>query len=232
MEQLIRADQRFTKSLGWLTARWHFSFADYHDPANSQFGPLRVFNDDLIAPGGGFPDHPHRDMEIVSYVLEGALEHRDSSGGSGVIRPGQVQVMSAGTGIVHSESNPLADETTRLTQIWLLPRRAGNPPRWAERAFDPADRRGRWLPVASGREANGALSIDQDATVYVSNLKPGESLVHGTEPGRRLYLFWATGSGSANGHELSHGDQLRLSEVTDLAVVAAEESELVLIDLP
>lgn len=229
MDQVIRSGDRFVKRLGWLTARWHFSFADYHDPANVRFGALRVFNDDLIAPGGGFPMHGHGDMEIVSYVLQGALEHRDSLGNQGVIEPGQAQVMTAGSGLEHSEFNP-GDETTRLLQIWIEPRQRGLAPRWEQLGFTRADRLGRWLPLASGRGHAGAAAIDQDAVLQVAALPAGQHLSY--EPaGGRLYLFCAEGAARLGGLTLGAGDQLRRTAAGPLELTAEVDSELVLIDL-
>src|SRR5687767_4021481 len=170
MINVIPSDQRFRLDAGWLDARWHFSFGEYHDPDNTNFGALRVFNDDVVKPGGGFPMHPHRDMEIITYVLDGALEHRDHLGNRGVIGAGDVQVMSAGTGIMHAEANPSADRDTHLLQIWIHPRHTKKAPRYAQRTLGTGPRRGKLLPIVFGGDVEDTLHIDQDATIYVSSL--------------------------------------------------------------
>ena len=236
--QVIRSDQRHHADHGWLDTRWHFSFADYHDPANMNFGPLRVFNDDVVRGGGGFDMHPHRDMEIVTYVISGRLEHRDHLGNRGVVHPGEVQVMSAGKGIMHAEFNASRTEPVRLLQLWVLPRRRGNKPRWEQRQFTPEQRAGRLLPVVASADTNDAatLKIDQDATIYVSSLKAGESVEHRSPaPGRKVYLFVIDGAVTLDGDTtLSAGDQARveLGDETTLAIRADENAELILLDLP
>jgi redox-sensitive bicupin YhaK (pirin superfamily) len=234
--QLIRSSERYHKDAGWLQANWHFAFADYHDPDNVQFGPLRVFNDDVVQPGTGFDLHPHKDMEIITYVISGQLEHQDHLGNRGLVHAGEVQVMSAGKGIMHGERNPSKTEPVRLLQIWVMPRTKGGQPRWEQKQFTPQDRWGKLLPVVSPSDApsNGTLTIDQDATVYVSSLKPGESVEHETKPGRLTYLFVITGKAEAEGGDvtLAGGDQLRIADPIDLKLTATEATELMLIDLP
>jgi quercetin 2,3-dioxygenase len=165
MIQLIKSDQRYHADHGWLDTHWHFSFSDYYDPQNMNFGALRVFNDDVVQGGGGFGMHPHKDMEIITVVLDGELEHKDSLGNGGVIRPGDVQVMSAGRGIKHAEFNHSKTTPVHLMQIWILPRHVGNAPRWEQKHFDPAGRAGRLMPVATGGNIGGTLVIDQDAAM-------------------------------------------------------------------
>ena len=179
MIKVIPSEQRFRLDAGWLDARWHFSFGEYHDPANTNWGALRVFNDDVVKPGGGFPMHPHRDMEIITYVLDGELEHRDHLGHRGVIGAGDVQVMSAGKGIMHAEANPSNEHDTHLLQIWILPRTNGNKPRYEQCTLGTESRRGQLLPVVSGGDVEGTLHIDQDATIYVSSLSVGERVNRG-----------------------------------------------------
>jgi redox-sensitive bicupin YhaK (pirin superfamily) len=236
MTQLIRSNERFHKDAGWLQANWHFAFADYHDPDNVQFGPLRVFNDDVVSPGTGFGMHPHKDMEIITYVISGQLQHQDHLGNRGIVHPGEVQVMSAGKGILHGERNPSKTEDVRLLQIWVMPRHTGGTPRWEQKQFTPQDRAGRLLPLVSPSDApkDGTLTIDQDAVVYVSSLKQGQSVDHETKPGRLTYLFVISGTVEAeNGSvALAGGDQLRVAEPMDLKVTASEDAELILIDLP
>src|SRR5688572_18047477 len=170
MIKVIPSDERYFADHGWLQTRWHFSFSDYYDPENMNWGALRVFNDDVLKGGGGFDLHPHKDMEIVTVVLDGALEHEDSLGNRGVIRPGEVQVMSAGKGIRHAEYNHSKTQSLHLLQLWILPRKTGNTPRWEQTTFEPEQRRGKLLPVVSSGDVPGTLAIDQNATIYVSSL--------------------------------------------------------------
>ncbi|MGH7407227.1 MAG: pirin family protein [Candidatus Methylomirabilales bacterium] len=232
MITVIKAKDRHHADMGWLSTYWHFSFNDYYDPANMNWGALRVFNDDVIQPGQGFGAHPHRDMEIVTYVLEGELEHRDNQGNTGVIRPGEVQVMSAGTGIVHAEYNHSKQHPVHLLQLWVIPRTKGLPPRWEQRQFTPADRLGKLLPVVSAGHLQGTLAIDQDATIYVSALRAGREIIHKSRAGRRAYLFVIAGSLTVNGPPLSAGDQARIAEEPELTLRATGEAELMLLDLP
>ncbi len=232
MITVITSGERYHADHGWLSTYWHFSFADYYDPANTNWGPLRVFNDDVIQPGQGFGAHPHRDMEIITCVLEGELEHQDNQGNQGVIHPGEVQVMSAGRGIVHSEFNRSVERPVHLHQIWILPRTKGLQPRWEQRRFDPAAREGRLLPVVSAGDIPGTLAIDQDATIYISALRRGQKVVHTTGPGRKAYLFVIAGSLRVNGTSLAQGDQARIADEPEIALGAIEEAELILLDLP
>jgi redox-sensitive bicupin YhaK (pirin superfamily) len=176
MVRVIRSADRYHVQNEWLSTYWHFSFDHYYDPANVSFGPLRVFNDDTIAPGGGFPFHPHREMEIVTYLIEGELEHQDTLGNRGVISAGEVQRMSAGTGIRHSESNPSKKSRTHLVQLWLLPAVAQLPPSWEQKRYPAAERTGKLLPVAvpagNGSRGANAVALHQDATIYTSLLRP------------------------------------------------------------
>jgi len=215
----------------WLNARYHFSFADYYDPRRMGFGPLRVWNDDEIRAGTGFDPHPHRDMEIITYVRQGAISHRDNLGNEGRTEAGDVQVMSAGTGIVHAEYN-LEDVETRLFQIWVMPNRTGLPPRWAAARFPKADRAGQLVPLASGEDGIEALPIHQDATLYGATLLPGQSLTHPLRPGRIVYLVLAEGQLVANGEELKDRDGALLADEAEVRLEAAAASELLLFDLP
>lgn len=232
MIKAIRSEERHHRDLGWLSTHWHFSFDDYYDPANMSWGPLRVFNDDVVQPGQGFGSHPHRDMEIVTYVLEGELEHRDDQGNTGILRPGEVQVMSAGTGIVHSEHNHSKEKPVHFLQLWILPRRKGLRPRWEQRTFTLADRSGTLLPVVSGGHVPGTLTIDQDVTIYVSALRAGQEVIHNTGDGRKAYLFVIVGSLTVNGAPVAAGDQARIADERELTLTAQEETELILLDLP
>ena len=241
--QVIRSDERYHADHGWLDTRWHFSFADYHDPENVHFGPLRVFNDDVVKGGGGFDMHPHRDMEIITYVISGQLEHRDHLGNRGVVHPGEVQVMSAGKGIVHAEFNASQTEPVRLLQLWVLPRHTGLKPRWEQKQFTPAERAGKLLAVVTPANADGTaaaggetLRIDQDATIYVSSVKAGQAVKHRTAaPGRKAYVFVIEGTVTLDGEtKLDAGDQARvdLGGEQSLTLRAGEDSELILLDLP
>jgi hypothetical protein len=232
MIKVIKSAERHHANFGWLDTHWHFSFDTYYDPRNVNWGALRVFNDDVIQPGQGFGMHGHRDMEIITYVLEGELEHRDSQGNRGVIHPGEVQVMSAGTGIMHSEFNPSGDKPLHLLQIWVLPRRRGLQPRWEQRQLAVAERNGKLRAVVSSGEVAGTLRIDQDAQVYVSRLKVGEEVAHQSRAGRKAYLFVIGGGLSVNGTPLAAGDQARMADETELKIQAKQDSELILLDLP
>ena len=225
-----RSAERAFFDHGWLKTYHSFSFAEYHDPANANWGALRVFNDDLIAGGSGFPPHPHRDMEIVTYVLRGELAHRDSMGNHGVVGSGDVQFMSAGTGVTHSEFNNSATTPLRLVQMWVLPSRLGEAPSYGQMEFTAEDRRDRWLQIVSGDNRRAApIRITQDATLAVARIE-GTSLQYAFAPKRYGFLFVADGSVEANGQRLLAGDAVRLYDIGELAV--AGEGELVLWDLP
>lgn len=228
----IPSAERHHADMGWLSTYWHFSFADYYDPANLNWGALRVFNDDVIQPGQGFGMHPHRDMEIVTAVLDGELEHRDSIGNTGVLRPGEVQVMSAGRGIVHAERNPSKTRPLHLLQIWIQPRRTGSEPRWEQRPFPAAGRAGRLLPVVSSGDIPETLAIDQDAAVYLASLRAGQAVAHRMPADRKGYLFAISGSVDVNGTRIDAGDQARIENEPETAIRAREEAELILLDVP
>lgn len=230
--QIIKANDRFHLESDWLSAYWLFSFDRYYDPANLNFGPLRVFNHDTIAGGGGFPTHPHREMEIVTYVLSGELAHKDSTGGRGLIRAGEVQRMTAGTGVAHSELNASASNAVRLLQMWVLPERPGLTPGYEQRQFSETDRTGKLLPIVSGQDMPDTLKIHQDVTFYVSRLAAGEQVAHRLNPGRRAFLYVIEGGLTVNGETLSAGDQARITGQEQLNLAATEASELILIDLP
>ena len=232
MIQIIPSAQRFHVDRGWLDTYWLFSFDEYYDPANLRWSALRVFNDDVIRPGQGFGMHPHRDMEIISYVLDGALEHHDSQGNHGVLHAGELQVMSAGTGIVHSEHNHSKEQPVHFLQLWILPRTKGRKPRWQQRQFEPPERAGKLLPVVCSGAVPETLAIDQDAVVYLSSLKPGEQVIHQAQPKRKAYLFVIAGSLSLNGTPLAAGDQARIDGEPELQIRAEKDSEMMLIDLP
>ena len=217
---------------GWLRTAHSFSFADYYDPAHMGFGPLRVINEDYIAPGTGFGMHAHRDMEILTYVLSGALAHRDSLGNGSIIEPGNVQRMSAGTGVRHSEFNPSETETTHLLQIWIEPDRRGIEPGYEERRFDAASKRGVLRLIASPDGRDGSATIHQDAYVYASLLDGDERAEHPLAPGRRAYVHVARGALKVNGYRLDHGDALKLHDVDRIVMEEAADAEVLLFDLP
>ena len=232
MIQVIKSEDRYHADMGWLSTYWHFSFDTYYDPSNMNWGALRVFNDDVVQPGQGFGMHPHRDMEIVTYVLEGELEHRDNQGNTGVIHPGEVQVMSAGTGIVHSEYNHSKERPVHLLQLWIMPRTKGLKPRWEQRQFTQAERSGTLLPVVSDGKVPGTLHIDQDATISVTALKAGQAVVHKSRPGRKAYVFVIAGELLLNGAPVKAGDQARIADEPELNLKAVEDGEVILLDLP
>ena len=215
---------------GWLDAKHHFSFAGYHDPAKMGWGPIRVWNDDAIAPGTGFPPHPHADMEIITYVREGAITHQDSLGNTGRTEAGDVQVMSAGSGIRHSEYNREAD-TTRLFQIWIEPSQRGGAPSWGAQPFPKGDRSGRFVALASGREGDvDVLPIRTDARVLGATLKAGETADYALGRDRLGYLVPARGRVEVNGVVLNARDGAAIREEAVLSVTALEDAELVLVD--
>lgn len=216
---------------GWLDTYHSFSFGDYYDPRNMGFRSLRVINEDRVHPGGGFPRHGHRDMEILTWVLDGALEHRDSLGNGSIIRPGELQRMTAGTGILHSEANPSDRESVHLLQIWILPDRKGHEPGYEQRTFDLDATRGRWQVVASGDGRDGSLSIHQDARLLLARVDPGTTVHHHLEPGRHAWLQVARGTVEVDGHRLVAGDGATVSDQAALDVTAHEPAELLLFDL-
>ena len=243
MIQTIRSKDRYHAETDWLSTNWHFSFDDYHDPDNMNFGPLRVFNDDTVAPAGGFPLHAHREMEIVTYVIDGALEHKDNMGNTGVIRPGEIQRMSAGTGIRHSEYNPSEKDPVHLIQLWIMPAVQNLRPSWEQKSFSLSDRKGKLLPIAVPARKNGntttstAVQIHQDATIYTSLLAPGQSATHKLGARRRAYIFVINGNLKLNGETLAAGDQARVSSERDLQLSAtpgsgATPADFLLLDLP
>jgi redox-sensitive bicupin YhaK (pirin superfamily) len=228
--QIRKSDERGAANHGWLDTRYTFSFSDYQDPEHVQFRALRVMNEDRVAPGAGFPTHGHRDMEIVTLVLEGALEHRDSMGNGEVLRPGEVQRMSAGTGIRHSEFNPSESEPVHLYQIWILPDRAGHEPSYEQRRFDPADRAGRWQLVASADGRDGSVTIHQDAAVYLTDLDGAAPIAYVIPPGRHAWIQVLRGSATVNGQVLAEGDGAAVSAEPTLDV-RGRGAEILLFDL-
>jgi redox-sensitive bicupin YhaK (pirin superfamily) len=229
--RLQRSDDRAYFDHGWLKTYHSFSFAGYFDPDNVQWGALRVFNDDVILAGKGFGTHPHRDMEILTYVFRGELEHKDSMGNTGVVRPGGVQYLSAGTGITHSEYNHSAEHDLRLVQMWVLPSASGLAPRYGQVDYTREDRLGRWLSIASGRKGvESKIALWQDAAAYVARLER-TSLTYELGPGRFAFLFVGEGAVELDGAPLAAGDAARIAGPLTFEV-AAGEAELVLWDVP
>ncbi len=228
---LRKSGERGYAQHGWLES-WHsFSFADYRDPAHVHFGPLRVINEDIVQPGTGFGTHGHRDMEILTYVLSGKLRHRDSMGHGEDIQYGEVQVMSAGSGVQHSETNPSADEVVHLLQIWIIPDQQNLTPGYQQKAFPHADKRGRWCLLASPDAAQGSLLIHQDARVSAARLDGGERLDYPVTAGRKAYLHVARGTLQANGNGLSAGDALMYTDETMVELSMAKNAEMLLFDM-
>ncbi len=232
MIQIRRASDRGHFDHGWLDTHHTFSFADYNDPAFMGFRDLRVLNEDRVAPGQGFGTHAHRDMEIVSYVLEGQLAHEDSMGNGSVIVPGDVQYMSAGTGVRHAEFNGSSTDPVHFVQIWILPNARGLPPRYAQKRFEAKDKENRLRLLASGSGADGSIEIRQDVNLYGSLLKPGRSVGLELPAGRHLWVQALRGAADVNGHRLSAGDGLSASGESRFHVAAAgEPAELLIFDL-
>jgi quercetin 2,3-dioxygenase len=232
MIEVRRSDERGYADHGWLRSYHSFSFADYFDPRHVEFGPLRVINEDRVVPGAGFPTHGHRDMEIISYVLDGALAHKDSMGTSSVIRPGDVQRMSAGTGVQHSEFNHSPTAPVHFLQIWIQPDRRGIAPGYEQQHFAAAEKRGRLRLVASPDGAEGSVRIQQDARVYAGLIDGAERAVLPVAAGRGAYLHVARGRVTANGTVLAAGDALKLSGGASLELSAGTDAEVLAFDLP
>lgn len=229
--RLRRADDRPRTRLDWLDGRHSFSFGDHHDPSWIRFRTLRVLNDDRVAPGGGFPTHPHADMEIVTVSLDGLLEHRDSLGSGAVLEPGMIQVMSAGTGITHSEFNPSRTESTRLLQIWILPDRKGLAPRYRDLRLNPAAARNRLAPVAGPEGSDAPAELRQDAWIFLAELDAGAEAAHPLAPGRGVWIQIATGQVEANGIRLVEGDGLGIENEPEIRLRASTRAKVVVLDL-
>ncbi|HEX2531591.1 MAG TPA: pirin family protein [Burkholderiaceae bacterium] len=232
MIEIRKSEARGHANHGWLDTHHSFSFADYYDPQHMGFGPLRVINEDYIEAGAGFGMHGHKDMEIITYVLAGALEHKDSMGNGSVIRPGDVQRMSAGKGVMHSEFNHLPAEKTHLLQIWIEPNVRGIPPGYEEKRFDAAEKRGRWRLIASPDARDGSVLIHQDANVYAGLFDGDDSAGMAIAPGRRAYLHVARGAVAVNGIPLKAGDALKLTGEPRTELAQAQQAEVLLFDLP
>jgi hypothetical protein len=232
MQEIRRSNERGYADHGWLKSFHTFSFADYFDPQHVEFGALRVINEDRVAPGQGFGAHGHRDMEIISYVLEGALAHKDSTGSESTIRPGDVQRMSAGRGVVHSEFNPSRTEGVHFLQIWIQPDRRGVEPSYEERRFTPEEKRGQLRLIASPDRAEGSVLIHQDARVYAGLFEGAEAASLAVRPNRRMYVHVARGGITVNGTALEAGDALKLTDVAELSLANGRNAEVIVFDLP
>jgi len=231
MISIRKSNERGHADHEWLDSRFTFSFAEYYDPKYVQFRTLRVMNDDRVAGGGGFPTHPHRDMEIVTYVLEGALAHKDSMGNGSTIQPGDVQYMSAGTGVAHSEFNASKTEPVHLYQIWMFPDKNGHKPTYDQKHFSEAEKRGRLRLVGSPDGRDGSVKIRQDNELYATVLGAGESVKHELEPERHAYVQVARGSVTLNGNALEVGDGAEISAEKTLELTGVKDAEVLLFDL-
>jgi len=234
MIQIIKEQEQYKGENDWLATYHHFSFAEYYDPSRVNFGPLRVFNDDVIQPGTGFDFHQHQDMEIVTYVIDGELEHKDSLGNHGIIQPGEIQRMSAGTGVLHSEFNHSKEKPLRLLQIWIFSDTRGLKPSWEQKKYTKDDRKNKLLPVISPKNSNqkDKLGISQDATFYISNLETGKDLSYVQQSDRITYLFVIEGKISLNDKVLHTRDAAQIENEEILKIKAQSDTELIIIDLP
>jgi redox-sensitive bicupin YhaK (pirin superfamily) len=233
MIQVYPAESRFSADHGWLKSNFSFSFADYYDPDNLNFGPLRVLNDDIVQPGRGFGSHPHREMEIVSIVLKGQLKHEDSTGNTATSTYGEIQRMSAGTGIIHSETNPSEDEEVHLLQLWFLPSEEGLTPSYEHSSFDTKKMKNTLLPVVSKQSSDGVAYIHQDMTIHLSELEANTDLLFTQAEGRRIYVFVIEGDVTLNdGTALKKRDAARITEHSSLKIASNTGANFMLIDLP
>ena len=230
MITIRKSEERGHVNHGWLDSHFTFSFADYYDPEHMGFRTLRVINDDVVAPGQGFGMHPHRDMEIVTYILSGAIEHKDSMGNGRVIRPGEVQYMAAGTGVTHSEFNPSSTEPAHLLQIWMLPDKKGMKPNYAERSFVKAET-GKWHLAVSKAGRDGSIAINQDADLLFAKLNPGEKLNYSFKPNRHGWLHVAEGEIELDKLKLKSGDAVAFSDEKGFSLTAKPATQVLLFDL-
>lgn len=231
MITIRRSTERGGGDYGWLKTRHTFSFSDYHDPKWMGFRSLRVINEDWVAPKGGFPTHPHRDMEIITYVLSGKLEHKDSLGTGSVILPGDGQRMTAGRGIRHSEANPSSTETVHLLQIWIFPDKQGHEPGYEQKSFPEAEKRGKFRVIASNNGGAGSVKINQDVKLFVTKLASGEEVSQALAGNRHAWVQIARGAVELNGQELNQGDGASVSDEAKLTIKATEDAEVLLFDL-
>jgi redox-sensitive bicupin YhaK (pirin superfamily) len=231
MLTLRKSEDRGIADFGWLNSHHTFSFGDYYDPQHMGFGPLRVINEDRVQPGRGFGAHSHRDMEILSWVLGGALEHKDSMGTGAVIRPGEIQRMTAGTGVTHSEYNASRSENVHFLQIWIMPDKPGHAPGYEQHAFTPEDLANRWALVASNDPTGNAVKVHQDANLYITRLSTGHELTHVTQKNRKLWVQVARGEITLDDTTLGSGDGAAISDVDHVTVRADQDAEVLLFDM-
>ena len=231
MIDVIKAKNRHFSDFGWLKTYWLFSFSNYFDPRNIQFGALRVFNDDIVEPGTGFPTHPHEEMEIITIVLDGEMTHQDSMGNKAVIKAGDVQRMSAGTGLTHSEFN-LAEKSVHFYQIWIFPDKAGLKPTYDQHTYDPSEWKNRLLPVASGQNLQNVVTFHTDATIYRCDLDTGQKIAYDGTHGRRVFVYLTKGRLSVNDEKMGEKDQARVDIEAPLILDARQDAEFILIDVP
>ena len=231
MNALRKSSERGFADHGWLKSFHTFSFAGYYDPENMGYGPLRVINEDRVAPGQGFGKHPHRDMEIISYVLDGELEHKDSMGTGSVIRPGDVQRMSAGTGVFHSEYNPSPKNGVHFLQIWIEPGELGIKPSYEQKFFSPEDKRGKLRLLASPDGRDGSVTVHQDAQLYATLVDGDEKVTHALADDRKAYVHVARGSARVNGQPLGSGDALKIEGAAEIVIDAGDKAEVLLFDM-
>lgn len=231
MIALRKSAERGFADHGWLRSFHTFSFAGYYDPRHMGYGPLRVINEDKVDPGEGFGKHPHRDMEIISYVLDGELEHKDSMGTGSVIRPGDIQRMSAGTGVFHSEYNPSPSKPVHFLQIWIEPSEQGIKPSYEQKYFAPEDKRGKLRLLASQDARDGSVKIHQDASLYAALIDGDEAVTHDIAPGRKAYVHMARGSAIVNGQTLGSGDALKVERESKVEITDGSNAEILLFDL-
>ncbi|MDQ0416475.1 redox-sensitive bicupin YhaK (pirin superfamily) [Croceifilum oryzae] len=231
MLHIIRSVERKSFDHGWLQTKHSFSFGSYQDRTRQHFGSLRVFNDDVIQPGEGFGTHPHQNFEIMTYMISGALEHEDSLGNKEVLRAGEVQRMTAGSGVSHSEYNHSQEEEAHLLQIWFYPDQQGLPPSWEQKGFSIDKQKGKLIPIVSGKKVEGALSIHQDVTVYVGKLEANQQLLFTQEQGRKVHLFVIEGELEVDGQIVQTGDTAEVTEQSNLTMSIRKDTHLMLIDL-
>lgn len=231
MITIRRSDERGHAKIDWLESRHSFSFGDYYDPAHESFGPLRVINEDWIKGGAGFPPHPHRDMEIVTYILDGAISHRDSTGGGGTIRPGEIQRMSAGSGITHAEFNASASETCHLLQIWIMPSKRGIEPGYEQKTIDAAAVHNHFARIAAPEPVANEVRLVQDAEIWAAKLDANVEAIHQLAPGRKAWLQVARGEVTVDGQTLQAGDAAAITDQASIAVRSNAPSEVLLFDL-
>ncbi len=231
MITIRRSEERGKTNFGWLDSKHSFSFGRYYDPDNMHYGPLRVLNEDFVEPGGGFPEHPHDNMEIITYIIEGALEHKDSMGTNEVIYPGEIQKMSAGTGIYHSEFNHSNKESVHLTQIWIVPDTRGLPPSYEQKKFSDEEKKNKLLLVASNEKKDDLVHIQQDAKMYVSKLESGKEIEYPINAKRGIYLFLIKGNLKSGEELLYNGDAAMVNDEEKFVITAENDSEFLLFDV-